>query len=106
MNSKSFLIVLFLFIGIQVNAQNVENESFIEVQGQAEMEVIPDEIYILPTISERTEGRKKIGIEAQEIKLSEGLTTKGIDLQTLSLADQDASYVPVKWSRKDLMASA
>jgi len=66
MNSKSFLIVLFLFTGIQVNAQNVEKESFIEVQGQAEMEVIPDEIYILPTISERTEGRKKLGLKLKK----------------------------------------
>jgi uncharacterized protein YggE len=87
----------------QTTTANVKEAPYIEVTGTAEIEIIPDEIYIAITIRERHEGRVKITIEKQESDLKEGLIGIGISLNNLSLTDANADYVKVKWTKKDVI---
>ena len=82
---------------------NVERP-YIEVTGTAEMEIVPNEIYIAITLLEREEGRETITIEKQEAELKAGLAKIGVSLENLSLADADANFIRVKWTRKEVVA--
>lgn len=86
-------------------AQQPDRESpFIEVRGEAEMEVEPDMIFIEIFIRERYDGRQKITIEEQEKNLKEKLTRNGIDLSQLQISNAQAQFEWVKWSTKDVIA--
>jgi uncharacterized protein YggE len=106
MNIKLLLTIALSILLITTRAQVITDLPFIEISGTAEMEVTPDEIFIVFAIAERTEGREQISIETQVHQLIEALKTKGIDVSTFSLAHQDSQYEPVKWSRKDIVSNA
>lgn len=101
--------LIFLFATVLINgssfAQVQQNERpYIQVMAAAEKEVVPDEIYVSITLTERYEGRNKLTIEEQEKQLKESLKNMGIDLSNLSVSNADASYVRVNWFNKDVMA--
>ena len=87
----------------QNNGQIQEGKPYIEVNGTAEQEVIPDEIFVKIIIREKYVNREKVTIDVQENKLKEALTSIGIDLKNLSLADADADFVRVRWTKKDVL---
>jgi hypothetical protein len=73
------------------------------VNGYAEKEVIPNEIYIGITLRERMENKEKVTIESQEKQLREVLTTLSIPISNLSIADANADYVKVSWQKRDVL---
>lgn len=87
-------------------AQEPQKEKpFIEVVGNGEMEIIPNEIYISFTLKERMDGKNKITIESQEADMKKQLQKAGFNLDKLSLADASADYVTVKRKNKEVLAS-
>lgn len=104
LRTLAVLSIIFLSVGVfaQLPANNAEI-AFIEVNGTAENEIVPDEIYISITLKEREEGRDKYTIEQQETRLKQGLNALGISLDNLSLSDANANYVRVKWSGRDVL---
>jgi len=76
---------------------------YIEVNGYAEKEVIPNEIYIGIILRERIENKEKIWIEFQEKQLKESLNTLNIPISSLSMADANADYVKVSWQKRDVL---
>jgi uncharacterized protein YggE len=103
---------LFLSVGfivccvISAISQEPQKENpYIEVVGNAEMEIVPNEIYISFTLKERMDGKKKIEIEAQEKELKKQLQKAGFDLEKLSLADASADFVTVKRKNQEVLAS-
>ena len=67
------------FLPLNGRAQQIQNDRpYIEVNGIAEKEVIPDMIYINIVIEERFSGGK-VTIEDQEKQLKEALQSLGID---------------------------
>ena len=80
-----------------------EEKPYIELNGRAEQEVIPNEIYINITIRERYVSKEKLTIEVQEEKLKAALKDINIDLKNLSLSDANADYVKVKFRTKDVL---
>jgi len=99
-----FVSSLFAFATVS-RAQPQQNEKpYIEVSGNAEKEVVPDEIYIAITLTERYDGRNKIAIDDQEEQLKQAIKGLGIDISNLSLSNADASYVKINWLNKDVMA--
>ena len=78
-------------------------KSTIEVIGSAEMEVVPNEIYISIILRERYENKQKVSIEEQEEKLKSALKELGIDLKNLYLSDANADYIKVRWGTKDVL---
>lgn len=104
---KQFLTILLVlasfFTFAQTNTDKPKEQPYIEVTGTAEMEVIPDEIYIAIVIREKYEGKTKISIEDQEEKLKAAITSIGISASNLTLSDANADYVKVKWQKKDVL---
>lgn len=100
---KNLFLSLFLLSSLTLFSQSSENAPYIEVTGLAEKTVVPDEIYISINIHERYEGKEKIEIEDQEKQLKESLLEKGFKLEDLSLSDSEASYVKVRWKKKDVL---
>lgn len=104
-----FLTLLFaLSIQLPTFAQitPTPQKPFIEVSGESEREITPDQIFITITIKERHEGKKKITIIEQEDELKKGIVKLGVPLKNLVVADLTASYKRIKWSNKDVLAQS
>ena len=103
------LAIFILLLAFSSHAQNEVNPlnstPYIEVTGEGEMEVVPDEIYLHFTLKERYDGKKKVNIEDQEKKLKQYLKVNHFDLSKLSLANADEDYVVIKRKKKDVLAS-
>jgi uncharacterized protein YggE len=103
-NAKILLACGFLSLALSSFGQSpAEEQPYIEVTGSAELEVIPDEIYIGISIVEKYVNKVKITIEEQEAALMESIQKLGIDRDKLVLSDADASYVKVRWKTKDVI---
>lgn len=99
----SFFIVPSYFAGAQISEQAAK--PYIEVVGDGELEVIPNEIYVSFTLKERMDGKKKIEIESQEKELKKQLQKAGFDLANLTLADASADFVTIKRKNKEVLAA-
>ncbi|WP_321286201.1 SIMPL domain-containing protein [uncultured Sunxiuqinia sp.] len=107
---KTFFLFIALALisasGIAQSELNPLNSTpYIEVTGEGEMEVIPDQIFLHFTIKERYDGKKKLNIEDLEKKMKQHLKVNDFDLTKLSLADADADFVKIKRKNKDVLAS-
>ncbi len=101
-----FTLALISTSGIAQSELNPLNSTpYIEVTGEGEMEVIPDQIFLHFTLKERYDGKKKLNIEDLEKKMKQHLKVNDFDLSKLSLADADADYVTIKRKNKDVLAS-
>jgi uncharacterized protein YggE len=102
------LLTLFAFLPFvsmsQEPAQSKEIP-YIEVVGNGEMEIIPDQIYISFTLKERMDGKTKIMIEDQEKEMKKKLMKLNIDLKDLQLADASSDYIKIKRNKKDVIAA-
>ena len=82
---KHALIVLaFSILGFIAIAQNNTNQVIrksISVIGTAEMEIVPDEIYVSITLQEYKENGNKIIMETLEKAMREVLNTMKIDMR-------------------------
>lgn len=97
------LFALFIASSSKAQIQPVQEDPFIEVTGTAEIEVIPDEIYISIILREKYDNKVKVTIETQEESLKKGLKEIGIDLASLSISDANADYVRIKYKTKDIL---
>lgn len=101
-----FLASMYCF-GQEQPAINLQDpKPFIEVTGTAKQEIVPDEIYIMINIQERQIGKNKQTIAMQEQALRDAFQAQGINTENLVLADAQADYIKVKWSRKDVVKNA
>ena len=99
----AILCISFLYSIHYGQTKPTEEIPYIEVNGYAEKEVIPNEIYIGITLRERMENKEKVTIESQEKQLREALTTLSIPISNLSIADANADYVKVSWQKRDVL---
>lgn len=105
MKTPAILVLLCINFSSFLFSQNKTSEDapYIEVDGYAEKEIIPNEIYIGIILRERMENKEKVTIEAQEKQLREALTTLSIPISNLSVADANADYVKVSWQKRDVL---
>jgi uncharacterized protein YggE len=102
------ILAVFVFVCRVAEAQYVQpgqETPSIEVVGNGEMEIVPNEIYISFTLKERMDGKEKITIEAQEKELKKQLQKAGFDLENLSLSDASAGFVPVKRKKQEVLTA-
>ena len=99
----AILCISFLYSIHYGQTKPTEEIPYIEVNGYAEKEVIPNEIYIGITLRERMENKEKVSIESQEKQLREALTILSIPISNLSIADANADYVKVNWQKRDVL---
>jgi len=106
---KTRILALFIaLLPLMAMSQEViqgKETPYIEVVGNGEMEIIPDQIYISFTLKERFEGKKKIEIEDQEKELKKRLMKLEIDLADLQLADANSDFIKIKRKKNDVIAS-
>lgn len=108
MKASKLVLVLLLFSVssfAQTEPNPLHSTPYIEVTGEGEIEVVPDEIFLQFTLTERYDGKTKINIEDLEKKMKQHLKVNQFDLTKLSLADADADYVTIKRKNKDVLAS-
>ena len=108
MKAINLLLLFFLVSTVgfaQYEPNPLHSVPYIEVTGDAEMEIVPDEIFLRFTLKERYDGKTKINLEDLEKKLKQQLRAGGFDLGKLSLADADADFVTIKRKKKDVLAS-
>lgn len=98
----AFFLTTMLTFG-QDNSNKTEEKPYIEVNGTAEKEVTPDEIYIGIVIHEKYVNKVKVTIEEQEEKLKTVLKSLSIDLTNLYLSDANADFVKIRWQKKDVL---
>ncbi len=114
---KKLFLPLFLLSSIGIStAQQSNNGSTpirfaeipapsIEVNGENEFEIAPNEIVVRFTIMDRYEGKKKITIAEQEQKLKESMKKLGIPNNKLTLQDASSSLAVIKRKNKDVISS-
>ena len=104
MKTKLLLSVTLLF-SLWAYAQETPHPH-IDVTGTAEMEVVPDEIYIAITIRERTNARGTVGVEQQEKDMKAAFKAMGLDLNNLEFSDAHADYIRVHWLTQKTVSQA
>lgn len=101
--ATGLIILIHTTSRAQTNTTKSDNQPYIEVNGTAEKEVVPDEIFISITLREKYVDKTKITIDIQEESLINALKNIGIDLSNLYLSDANADYVKVYWQKKDVL---
>ncbi len=81
--------LIFAFITGRSQTKNFIDQPYVEVNGNADTLIIPDEIYISIMIAE-SDTKNKISVEEQEIKMVNVLKSLGIDTEK-DLATNDIS---------------
>ncbi len=103
------IFLFFILLNSNVQAQQrtnpLESTPYIEVTGEAEMEVVPDEIFLRFTLKERYDGRDKASLDELEKKLKQLLIKSNFRMENLSLADANADYIIIKRQKKDVLQS-
>ena len=99
------IIALLPLMAISQEVVQGKETPYIEVVGNGEMEIIPDQIFISFTLKERFDGKKKIEIEDQEKELKKQLMKLEIDLADLQLADANSDFIKIKRKKNDVIAS-
>jgi len=111
MKSKILYVILCLFCLLlnfsgTVQAQVTTTATpQIEVEGFAEKEVTPDEIYLLITIEERVSGKDKVNVQEQEVKMKDGLKKAGISLEHLWISDASAIFQKSRWHPSEVVST-
>lgn len=80
-------------------------ESYIDVDGYAELLVEPDEIYVEILLEEKVRGRNKVTVEQLEDSLKLLLKSIQIDLKRLSLSGANAEYVSIPLKSAEIKTS-
>lgn len=104
MKKISFLLVILFTTTIFAQAQ--VQKPFIEVTGTAEVEIVPDEIYLNITIKERTEKGKKLTIDYLENQLKSTLKKIGVPQKNLSISDVNAVLAKTGWWSEEILSVA
>src|SRR6187402_2124674 len=82
------IIMVIMLASVSTFAQEVfKGEHFIEVSGNAEMEVEPNEIFLIIRLKEFEENRNKVLLEKLDQDFLAALKAAGVDKKNLTLAD-------------------
>ncbi len=107
---KKLVFLVLALVSLNSYAQNTAqqpNRKTIAVTGIAEMEVVPDEIYVSITLQEYKDNGTKVIVETLEKALREVLNTMKIDVKNLSIEGSYGyrNYVPKKHKQKEFFLS-
>lgn len=104
---KIMVIVAALLFSAAAFSQekNFIDQNYIEVTGNAEMEVVPDEIYIRIVINEK-DNKGKVSVEQQEKEMFRSLKNLGLDLDKDMVVQDMASDLQSYFLRKNTVLTA
>lgn len=93
--SLSFTAMIFA----QTGQKNFIDQNYIEVSGKAEMEIIPDEIYLKIIINEE-DNKGKVSVEEKEQLMFDKLNEIGVDVEADLAVKDFASNFKDYWLKK------
>jgi uncharacterized protein YggE len=94
--------MVFVLASVATFAQEVfKGEHFIEVSGNAQMDVEPNEIFLFIRLKEFEENRNKVLLEKLDQDFLAALKAAGIDKKNLTLADAGANLDRLTRREKD-----
>ncbi|MFN8241430.1 MAG: SIMPL domain-containing protein [Bacteroidales bacterium] len=97
------LISACRFTHAQVGEKNFIDQNYIQVTGKAELEIIPDLIYLRIVISER-DSRTKEPVAQSEARMIEALGASGVEVsKDLAIKDMSSSFRPYVLSKTDIV---
>lgn len=97
-NIKFTTILVCLFFPLMALSQTGISEKKIEVNGEAEMEVTPDEIYIRIVLKEYMAGKKKVEMDKLESRLVKAVQAEGFP--DTSLRTENVSGYNWNWKKQ------
>lgn len=104
--SISFLLVSFLFFSVSNVMAQVTDKApeppYIEVTGSAEVEIVPDEIYLSIVLKEYMDGKDKVTLEKLEGQLVQAVETAGISQKQLGIDDLNSQLRRFKRKKLDV----
>jgi uncharacterized protein len=105
---KKIIIIPFLIITVMMYGQITKNfidQNYIEVTGKAEIEVIPNEIYLSITINE-ADTKGKTTVEALERSMMKSLIDMGLNVEKdLTVKDMASNFKEYWIKRSDIFKS-
>lgn len=105
---KSTLLLLFLFLGNLLFAQGTKNfidQNYIEVTGKAELEIVPDEIYLKILIDE-ADNKAKESLELLEKKMIKQLESLAVNIEKqLVVKDFNSDFKNYFLKKTDILTS-
>lgn len=105
MKNIFLLTIMLLYLTVGSAQKNFIDQNYISVTGKAEMEIVPDEIYIHITINEN-DRNGKISVETLEIKMINGLQSIGIDIKKdLKVTSFSSGYEKFFFKKNDVLKS-
>lgn len=101
---KKYLVVALLVgfitpITAQVGSKNFIDQPYVEVSGRAELEIVPDQIYLKVIINEK-DNKAKESLESLERKMLSTLEKIGLDLKKDVAVIDFASNFQAHWIKK------
>lgn len=103
---KLCIVMAAMLISTLANSQVYQQEKpYIEVNGVAKMEIVPDQIYVSIVVKERSESRGKTDIERLENDMKGALKRAGIDIKNLSLLDAESGFTKITRKKQDVLTS-
>jgi len=100
MKISGILCLLLIWSSMLLGQEkNFIDQNYIEVQGSAEIEVTPDEIYVVLTIQERDK-KDKESLETLEKRMLEKLKAIGVDLEKQIAVRDYVSNFRFYWLKK------
>lgn len=104
---KKIIVSVFIFLSVSLNAQtsgekNFIDQNYIEVTGKAEMQIVPDMIYLSIVINEND---VKKSISEKEEQMIRALKLLGVDVSRNLKVEDLASRFKSKTFKKDIVLS-
>ncbi|MDQ3046032.1 MAG: SIMPL domain-containing protein [Bacteroidota bacterium] len=97
MMKQTLLLIFALSISLSASAQEMKKEHSIQVVGTAEMEIVPDEIFMSVTLKEYIKDKKKYNIEELEKNLVNFLEkTTQTDKKDVKMDNMSAHMIYMK----------
>ncbi|KIC89100.1 SIMPL domain-containing protein [Flavihumibacter sp. ZG627] len=102
---KLTTLFILTFLAGQSQTKNFLDQPYLEVAGNADTLLTPNEIYIKIIITEK-ETRDRISVEDQELKMYNALKSLGIDVEkNLTTSDMSSNFKFYLLRSKDVMKS-
>ena len=97
------LCLMPLLTSAQMGEKNFIDQNYIEVTGKAEMEIIPDEIYIRVLIDE-ADNKNKTALEDRERQMMKSLEKLGIDIKKdVLIKDMTSNFKDYLLRKNDIL---
>jgi len=101
----SFALIMSQFIFAQNGTKNFIDQNYIELSGKAEIEIVPDEIYLNIELKE-TDTKNKVSVDQMEIKMFKAFKKLGLDLEKqVKVLDFSSNFQSYWLKKKDVMKS-